>query len=130
MMLTPLKRIWPLLLWMAVLFAALYGCYRMGYRAHEAKQTADDLAATRQALSNFVTEAQRINGVAGRIEQQTYDLAKQTSTHTVEYRTHVQTIPMPADCRPDAGRLQHIDAAVADANAAVAGKPDAPMSTD
>ena len=113
MMLTPLKRIWPLLLWMAVLFAALYGCYRMGYRAHEAKQTADDLAATRQALSNFVTEAQRINGVAGRIEQQTSDLSKQTSTHTVEYRTHEKLVPMPVDCQPDTGRHFRCDGAAA-----------------
>lgn len=129
-MMTLLKRIWPLLLWMVVLFAALYGCYRMGYRAHEAKQTAKDLAATRKTLNDFVVETKRINGVAGRIEQQTSDLAKQTNTHTVEYRTHEKLVPMPVDCRPDAGRLQHIDAAIADANTAVTGKPDAPVSTN
>ena len=127
---TLLKRIWPLLLWIVVLFAALYGCYRMGWRAHEAKQTAADLVTTRKALSDFVAEAQRINGVAGRIEQQTSDLAKQTNTHTVEYRTHEKLVPMPVDCRPDASRLQHIDAAIADANTAVTGKSDAPVSTN
>jgi hypothetical protein len=123
----------PWLLMLVVVVGALYGCYCWGANDKKAeivaKQTAADLAATQKVLSTFVAEAGRINGVAGRIEQQTADLSKQTSTHTVEYITHVKNVPMPVDCRPDAGRLQHIDSAVADANAAATGKPDASVPT-
>ena len=129
-----IKRYWHWLFYLLAIFLFLCAGYRLGadsvqskWDKAEAKQTAANLAATRQALTDFVAEAMRINGVAGRIEQQTSDLAKNTSTHTVEYRTHEKLVPMPVDCRPDAGRLQHIDAAVADANTAVAGKPDAAM---
>ena len=128
-MLTLLKRYWPVLLALAGLSVAMYGCYRMGWQAREAKQTAVDLATTQKALTDFLAEAKRINGVAGRIERQTVELSKQTNTHTVEYRTHEKLVPLSVDCRPDAGRLQHIDAAVTDANTAVTGKPNAPLPT-
>lgn len=87
--------------------------------AEQRRQSGRELAEARQALDGFAAEAKRLDGLAGRIQQQANALAGKTQTRIVEYRTHEKLGPLPADCRIDAERLRQLAAGVADVNAAI-----------
>jgi hypothetical protein len=79
-----------------------------------------DASASNKELAAFVAEANRLSSVAERIQSGIDVAASQTQTHIVEYRTHEKLVPLPADCRIDAGRLQQLKAATVAVNAAPA----------
>ncbi|OQS36691.1 hypothetical protein B0T40_09875 [Chromobacterium haemolyticum] len=115
--------------------AALGAAWWLGWYARgdvEQRQHAGrELAEARQALDGFAAEAKRLDGLAGRIQQQADALAGKTQTRIVEYRTHEKLLPLPADCRIDAERLRQLAAGVADVNAAiVATQPDRASAAD
>lgn len=102
-------------------------------RGDQVERQASDqaLADARQALTRFTAETDRLNGLAGGIQQQADRLASQTATRIVEYRTHEKLVPLPADCRIDAGRLQQLQAGVDAANAAIAAaQPGGQLASD
>ncbi|WP_147289940.1 hypothetical protein [Crenobacter cavernae] len=127
-----------ILKWLAALLiagAALGVAWWHGWhtRGDEIERKASDqvLADARQALARFASESARLNGLAGKIQQQADRLASQTATRIVEYRTHEKLVPLPADCRIDAGRLQQLQAGVDAANAAiVAAQPGGQFAGD
>ena len=99
--------------------------------AEQRRQASRELADARQALAGFAAEARRLDGLAGRIQQQADALAGKSQTRIVEYRTHEKLVPLPADCRVDAERLRQLAAGVADVNAAiVATQPDRSSAAD
>ena len=77
-----------------------------------------DALASSKELDAFIAESNRLAGVAERIQSGIDAAASQTQTRIVEYRTHEKLVPLPADCRIDAGRLQQLKAATAAANEA------------
>ena len=77
-----------------------------------------DASASSKELAAFVAESNRLAGVAERIQSGIDAAASQTKTRIVEYRTHEKLVPLPADCRIDAGRLQQLKAATVAANEA------------
>ncbi len=116
-----------ILKWLAALLltgGALGATWWHGWhsRGDRVERQASDLALAdaRQALTRFATEADRLNGLAGGIQQQADRLVSQTATRIVEYRTHEKLVPLPADCRIDAVRLQQLQTGVDAANAAIA----------
>lgn len=78
------------------------------------------LADARQALADFRTESNRLNTIAGDIQQRVDQINTNATRHTTEYRTYAMQNLLPADCRFDAERLRRIQSAVDDANAAIA----------
>ena len=102
-------------------------------RDQQAERTAQDraLADARQALADFRTESNRLNTIAGDIQQRVDQINTNATRHITEYRTHVTQNPLPADCRFDAERLRRIQSAVDDANATIAaGQPGDAGVTD
>lgn len=112
-----------LLLKALAVLAALGLAWWLGWDARgdveQRQQAARELTVARQALASFAAEAARLDGLAGRIQQQADALAGKTQTRIVEYRTHEKLVPLPADCRIDAERLRQLAAGVADVNAAI-----------
>lgn len=103
--------------------AALGVAWWLGWDARgdveQRQQAGRELADARQVLVNFVADAKRLDGLAGRIKQQADALAGKSQTRIVEYRTHEKLVPLPADCRVDAERLRQLAAGVADVNSAI-----------
>ena len=102
-------------------------------RDQQAERAVQDkaLADARQALTNFRAESNRLNTIAGDIQQRVDQINTNATRHTTEYRTYAVQNPLPADCRLDAERLRRIQSAVDDANAAItAGQSDGASATD
>lgn len=111
---------------LAFLFVvALVLAYQLGAQSarrdvalRDARQAAKTAAAD---LAAYRAETERLAAIAARVETVVAQARTQTQTRIVEYRTHAQQNPLPADCRLDAGRLRQLNAAIADTNAAIAG---------
>lgn len=102
----------------AALAVAIGGVYLHGesrYRAgHAAAVHAQDFAE----LQAFRIEAERLTGLSVDLQGRIETLA-QARPKIIERYTHETTIaPLPDGCILDAGRLQHINAAIGAANAA------------
>lgn len=104
--------------------ALLAGVWWHGWhtRDQQAERTAQDkaLADANQTLTDFRAESNRLNTIAGDIQQRVDQINANAARHSTEYRTYVTQNPLPADCRFDAERLRRIQSAVDDANAAIA----------
>lgn len=104
--------------------ALLAGVWWHGWRTRDqqAERAVQDraLADARQALADFRTESNRLNTIAGDIQQRVDQINTNATRHTTEYRTYAVQNPLPADCRLDAERLRRIQSAIDDANAAIA----------
>lgn len=104
--------------------ALLAGVWWHGWhtRDQQAERAVQDraLADARQALADFRTESNRLNSIAGDIQQRVDQINTNATRHTTEYRTYAMQNPLPADCRFDAERLRRIQSAVDDANATIA----------
>ena len=87
------------------------------------------LADARQTLTDFRTESNRLNTIAGDIQTRVNQINANAARHNTEYRTYVTQNPLPADCRFDAERLRRIQSAVDDANAAIAAGQSGGAST-
>lgn len=95
---------------------ALYGSSR--YDAGVAKANADHTLAE---LNEFKTQTGRLAGIATTFEASVADL-RAAEPKIIERYTRVEVqSPLPAGCRIDAGRLQHINEAGRLAN--TAGQP-------
>lgn len=72
-------------------------------RDQQAERAAQDkaLADARQALTDFHTESNRLNTIAGDIRQRVDQINANAARHSTEYRTYVTQNPLPADCRRD-----------------------------
>ena len=105
-------------------FALLTGVWWHGWhtRDQQAERAVQDkaLADARQTLTDFRTESNRLNTIAGDIQTRVDQINTNATRHTTEYRTYAVQNPLPADCRLDAERLRRIQSAVNDANAAIA----------
>lgn len=103
--------------------ALLAGVWWHGWhtRDQQAERAVQDkaLADARQALTDFRTESNRLNTIAGDIQQRVDQINTNATQHTTGYRTYAVQNPLPADCRLDAERLRRIQSAVDDANAAI-----------
>ncbi|MBI3146479.1 MAG: hypothetical protein HYZ18_14745 [Pseudogulbenkiania sp.] len=103
--------------------AVLGGAWWHGWhtRGDVVERAASDkaLADSRAALKDFASEADRLNGISAAVQAAVDQLASQSSTHIVEYRTHEKLVPLPADCRLDPERLRQLQSAVDDVNAAI-----------
>ncbi|WP_315384518.1 hypothetical protein [Microvirgula aerodenitrificans] len=115
------------------ILALLAGFWWHGWhtRDQQAERIAQDkaLADARQALTGFRAESNRLNTIAGDIQQRVDQINTNATRHSTEYRTYVTQNPLPADCRFDAERLRRIQSAVDDANAAIAASQSGGAST-
>ncbi|AVY95738.1 hypothetical protein DAI18_18075 [Microvirgula aerodenitrificans] len=116
-----------LIRWIAgalAVLALLAGVWWHGWHTRDlqAERAVQDraLADARQALADFRTESNRLNSIAGDIQQRVDQINTNATRHTTEYRTYAMQNPLPADCRFDAERLRRIQSAVDDANATIA----------
>ena len=100
---------------LVVVFAAGGGVRNLQAGRDDARR---DASATSKELAAFVAESNRLAGVAERVQSGIDAAASQTQTRIVEYRTYEKLVPLPADCRIDAGRLQQLQAATLAVNAA------------
>ncbi|ODA00576.1 hypothetical protein A7P25_21840 [Achromobacter xylosoxidans] len=100
----------------------LYGSNR--YRDGMAKANADHALAE---LNEFKAQAGRLAGIATTFEASVAEL-RAAEPKVIERYTRVEVqSPLPAGCRIDAGRLQHINEAGRLANSA--SQPDPAVST-
>ncbi|WP_028500626.1 hypothetical protein [Microvirgula aerodenitrificans] len=106
-----------------LLITLLAGVWWHGWhtRDQQAERAVQDkaLADARQTLTDFRTESNRLNTIAGDIQTRVNQINANAARHSTEYRTYVTQNPLPADCRFDAERLRRIQSAVDDANAAI-----------
>lgn len=113
--------------------ALLAGVWWHGWRTRDqqAERAVQDraLADARQALADFRTESNRLNTIAGDIQQRVDQINTNATRHTTEYRTYAMQNPLPADCRFDAERLRRIQSAIDDANTAIAASQSGGAST-
>ena len=113
--------------------ALLAGVWWHGWhtRDQQAERAVQDkaLADARQTLTDFRTESNRLNTIAGDIQTRVNQINANAARHNTEYRTYVTQNPLPADCRFDAERLRRIQSAVDDANAAIAAGQSGGAST-
>ena len=113
--------------------ALLAGVWWHGWHTcdQQAERAVQDKTLTdaRQALTDFRTESNRLNTIAGDIQQRVDQINTNAARHSTEYRTYVTQNPLPADCRLDAERLRRIQSAVDDANAAIAAGQSGDAST-
>ncbi|RAS14808.1 hypothetical protein DFO50_10963 [Microvirgula sp. AG722] len=125
-----------LIRWIAgalAVLALLAGVWWHGWhtRDQQAERAVQDkaLAEARQALTDFRTESNRLNSIAGDIQQRVDQINTNATRHTTEYRTYAMQNPLPADCRFDAERLRRIQSAIDDANTAIAASQSGGAST-
>ena len=125
-----------LIRWIAgalAVLALLAGVWWHGWHTRDlqAERAVQDkaLAAARQALPDFRTESNRLNSIAGDIQQRVDQINTNATRHTTEYRTYAMQNPLPADCRFDAERLRRIQSAIDDANTAIAASQSGGAST-
>lgn len=108
----------PYLIGAALLAAAVLGVRWYGareYRAGVAKANADHTLAE---LAEFKTQTARLAGVSTTLEEALVAL-RDATPKTIERYTRVEVqSPLPAGCRIDAERLQHVNEAGRLANAA------------
>lgn len=117
----------PYLIGAAVLAAAILSVRWYGasqYEAGVAKANADHTLAE---LAEFKIQTARLAGVSTTLEE-ALETLRDTKPKTIERYTRVEVqSPLPAGCRIDAERLQHINEAGRLANAA--GQPGAAVSS-
>lgn len=77
------------------------------------------LADSRAELKNFASEVSRLNGISATVQAAVDQIASQSNTRIVEYRTHEKLVPLPVDCRLDPERLRQLQSAVDDVNTAI-----------
>ncbi len=125
-----------LIRWIAgalAVLALLAGVWWHGWHTRDlqAERAVQDraLADARQALADFRTESNRLNTIAGDIQQRVDQINTNATRHTTEYRTYAMQNPLPADCRFDAERLRRIQSAIDDANTAIAASQSGGAST-
>ena len=125
-----------LIRWIAgalAVLALLAGVWWHGWHTRDlqAERAVQDkaLAEARQALTDFRTESNRLNSIAGDIQQRVDQINTNATRHTTEYRTYAMQNPLPADCRFDAERLRRIQSAIDDANTAIAASQSGGAST-
>lgn len=113
----------PYLIGAAALTVVVFGVRWYGasqYQAGVAKANADHTLAE---LTEFKTQTARLAGVSGTLEGALQAL-RDAKPKTIERYTRVEVqSPLPAGCRIDAERLQHVNEAGRVANAA--GQPEA-----
>jgi len=86
------------------------------------REQADDRAAgTAAALTDLVTAAGNVKAAAQGYVSARNDLTTAMSAISKDLKNVQKQNPLPVDCRPDAGRLRNLQAAVAAANAAASG---------
>ncbi|GAB2889754.1 hypothetical protein GCM10027202_17960 [Microvirgula curvata] len=125
-----------LIRWIAgalAVLALLAGVWWHGWHTRDlqAERAVQDraLADARQALADFRTESNRLNTIAGDIQQRVDQINTNATRHTTEYRTYAMQNPLPADCRFDAERLRRNQSAIDDANTAIAASQSGGAST-
>lgn len=97
--------------------------WRLGKRAAEA-----EASQAKADLAEFKKQADRLSGISGQFERAAVAL-RDASPKIIERYTRVEMqSPLPAGCRIDDGRMQHINAAERAANAA--GQPGAAVPAD
>lgn len=92
--------------------------YHRGGADNEAAHVAHDLKETRDVLADFEAAAKDMNGLAGEFTGISSALSVQISTISRNFRNVTKASPLPPDCKPDAFRVQSLDAAIAAANTA------------
>ncbi|MNU43017.1 hypothetical protein D3C71_317930 [compost metagenome] len=116
----------PYLIGAALVVAAVLGVRWYGasqYRAGVDKSNADHTLAE---LAEFKTQTERLAGVSGTLEGALVAL-REAKPKTIERYTRVEVqSPLPAGCRIDAERLQHINEAGRLANSAGQSGPAVP----
>ncbi|MGC0151868.1 hypothetical protein ACPRNU_05355 [Chromobacterium vaccinii] len=90
-------------------------------RAASVVATADADRA-RGDLEAYQTEVNRLHSVSVVIEQRLDQLREAKPKIIERYNRVIESHPLPADCRPGAERLRELNAAIAAANAAIAGQ--------
>ncbi|WP_374556571.1 hypothetical protein [Aquitalea pelogenes] len=88
------------------------------------------LQQARQALADYAAQTQRLATIADRVQQHTTRLASTSARQQQDYRRHAQTMPLPADCHLDAGRLQQLQTAIAIINHTITTAQPQPPAAD
>jgi len=97
--------------------------WRLGEKAAEA-----EASQAKADLAEFKRQADRLSGISATFEQAAVAL-RDANPKIIERYTRVEVqSPLPAGCRIDDGRMQHINAAERAANAAR--EPGAAVPTD
>jgi len=97
--------------------------WRLGKQAAEA-----EASQAKADLTEFKKQADRLSGISNSFEQAAVTL-RDAGPKIIERYTRVEVqSPLPAGCRIDDGRMQHINAAERAANAA--GQPGAAVPAD
>jgi len=119
--------LWPLLVLVAVLGGGwLYG--QGQYRAGQAAQREQDVHAQWHA---FQQESERLAALSSALADRIDTLAALRPPLIERYTHEIRQTPLPSDCVIDAGRMQHLNAALAAANAALtADEPVRPVPAD
>jgi hypothetical protein len=116
--------------WLLSVLAAYWLGHSRGIDQQKAVQTKTDLAATQQALNDFVAQTKKLNDIAAQVQDKVTTLQNTTQKTIVEYVKNAKDDPLPADCRIDTVRLQHISAAIDAANAAIASNTSAKVPSN
>lgn len=116
---TPLLRAaLPYLIGAALVFAAVLGVRWYGASQFQAGVDKSNADHTLAELTEFKTQTARLAGVSSTLEDALTAL-RDAKPKTIERYTRVEVqSPLPAGCRIDAGRLQHINEAGQLANSA------------
>jgi len=103
------------------LAASILGLYLYGQSRYHAGKQAQQQAYALAELQAFRRESERLSGLSVELSERIATLAKIRPAIIERYTHEIRNTPLPDGCFIDAGRLQHINAAIHAANAA--GKP-------
>jgi len=96
------------------------GVWRYGHTRYQAGMAAQQHAQTLAELQAFRAESERLSGLSVALSQRIATLAAVRPKLIERYTHEIRQAPLPAGCFIDAGRLRHLNAALAAANAAIA----------
>lgn len=87
--------------------------------AHEA-QAVDREASARAALADLVEGASKVKAAAASYNSERAVIAGKLDQLSKDFNSYAKDKPLPADCRPDAGRVRSLSDAIAAAKQAAA----------
>ncbi|WP_088155630.1 hypothetical protein [Achromobacter xylosoxidans] len=119
----------PYLIWAGLVAAAVVGVRWYGASQFRAGVDKANVDHTLAELTEFKSQTARLGGISETLESALAAL-RDAKPKTIERYTRVEVqSPLPAGCRIDAERLQHINEAGRMANAAGQPGPAVPAST-
>jgi hypothetical protein len=96
--------------------------WRMSAALAEAREAraVDSAESARSALADFAEGASKVRAMADSYNSERTALVGKLDQLSKDFKSYAKDKPLPADCRPDAGRVRSLSEAVAAAKQATA----------